>query len=101
MNALKEYLKKLDVVRKGNFIKVGFAAETEDIVENARKKLASKQLDIIVANDVTSPDSGFGVDTNRVTLISRDGKEESLPLMSKREVADKLLDRVVGMMGER
>lgn len=83
---------------KGNFIKVGFAAETEDIVANARKKLENKQLDLIAANDITAPDSGFGVDTNRVTLISRDGKEESLPLMSKREVADRILDRVVGML---
>ncbi len=83
---------------KGNFIRVGFAAETEDVVENARRKLAKKQLDLIAANDVTSPDSGFAVDTNRVTLISRDGKEESLPLMSKREVADEILDRVRDLM---
>lgn len=85
---------------KGNFLRVGFAAETEDVLENARKKLESKQLDIVVANDVTSPDSGFEVDTNKVTLISRRGKPESLPLMSKREVADKILDRVVGLLGK-
>ncbi len=83
---------------RGDFVRVGFAAETEDIVENAMKKLESKQLDIIVANDVTAPDSGFGVDTNRVTLISRDGKIESLPLMSKREVADRILDKVVELL---
>ena len=83
---------------KGDFIKVGFAAETEDVVANAKEKLRKKQLDIIAANDVTALDSGFGADTNRVTLISRDGKEESLPLMSKREVADRILDKVVEML---
>jgi phosphopantothenoylcysteine decarboxylase/phosphopantothenate--cysteine ligase len=86
---------------KGNFIKVGFAAESEDFVANARKKLENKQLDLIVTNDITDKASGFGVDTNKVTLISRDGKTEKLPLMSKREVADKILDRVVGMMGKK
>jgi hypothetical protein len=79
---------------KGDFIKVGFAAESENLVENARKKLEKKQLDLIVANDITDKESGFGVDTNKVTLISRDGTVESLPLMSKREVADRILDRV-------
>jgi phosphopantothenoylcysteine decarboxylase/phosphopantothenate--cysteine ligase len=86
---------------KGNFIKVGFAAESEDIVANARKKLQKKQLDIIVANDITDKKSGFGVDTNKVTLIDKKGKVENLPLMTKREVADEILDRVVGMMGGR
>ncbi|MFH0897842.1 MAG: phosphopantothenoylcysteine decarboxylase, partial [Candidatus Bathyarchaeota archaeon] len=86
---------------KGNFLKVGFAAESEDLVENARTKLKNKQLDLIVANDVTAPDSGFEVDTNKVTLIDKKGKVEGLPLMSKREVADKILDRVVGMMGKK
>ena len=86
---------------KGSFIRVGFAAETEDHVENARQKLEKKQLDIIVANDVTSPDSGFGVDTNRVTLISRDGKIDSLPLLTKREVADRILDKVAELLANR
>jgi len=83
---------------KGDFIKVGFAAESEDIVANAKKKLQQKQLDLIVANDITDKKSGFGVDTNKVTIISQDGKVESLPLMSKREVADKILDKVVGLL---
>ena len=83
---------------KGDFIKVGFAAESEDIIANARKKLQKKQLDLIVANDITDKESGFGADTNKVTLISRDGKVESLPLMSKREVADRILDKVVGLL---
>jgi phosphopantothenoylcysteine decarboxylase/phosphopantothenate--cysteine ligase len=83
---------------KGNFIKVGFAAESENLVANAKKKLAGKKLDLIVANDITDKKSGFGVDTNKVTLIDKKGKAESLPLMSKREVADKILDRVVGLL---
>lgn len=83
---------------EGDFLRVGFAAETESIVDNARKKLQSKQLDLIVANDVTAPDSGFEVDTNRVTIISQDGKVESLSLMSKRDVAEMILDRVMEML---
>ncbi len=68
---------------------------------NAKRKLNEKKLDLIVANDVTDKDSGFGADTNKVTIISRDGKAESLPLLTKREVADKMLDRVVGMLGKK
>jgi len=79
----------------GNFIRVGFAAESENLLANARKKMADKVLDLIVANDVTAKGSGFGSDTNKVTLISRDGNEEDLPLMTKREVADKVWDWVV------
>ena len=86
---------------KGNFIKVGFAAESHDVVANARQKLQKKQLDLIVANDITDKESGFGVDTNKVTLISRDGKIESLPLLTKREVADRVLDRVVELLGSK
>jgi len=79
---------------KGNFIKVGFAAESSNLMENAKQKLKQKGLDLIVANDITASDSGFGTDTNRVTTIDREGKVDSLPLMSKREVADKVLNRV-------
>jgi len=86
---------------KGNFIKVGFAAESDNLVANAKKKLAKKNLDLIVANDITAKDSGFGVDTNKVTLIDKKGKAEKLPLMSKREVADKILDRVVELLGKK
>jgi phosphopantothenoylcysteine decarboxylase/phosphopantothenate--cysteine ligase len=85
---------------KGRFLKIGFAAESENLVANAKKKLAGKNLDLVVANDITAADAGFDVDTNRVTLIDKKGKVEELPLMSKREVADKILDRVVGMMGK-
>jgi phosphopantothenoylcysteine decarboxylase/phosphopantothenate--cysteine ligase len=78
----------------GNFIKVGFAAESDDILENARKKLSAKNLDFIVANDVTALDSGFGTDTNRVVILDREGNADHLPLLSKQEVAHKILDRV-------
>ena len=86
---------------KGNFIKVGFAAESENLVANAKKKLTTKGLDMVVANDITAPDAGFDVDTNRVVIIDKKGKAEELPLMSKRDVADKILDRVVGLMGKK
>jgi len=86
---------------KGNFLKIGFAAESEDVVANARQKLEKKQLDLIVANDITDSSSGFGADTNKVTLISRDGKVESLPLLTKREVADRILDRVVELIAKK
>ncbi|GAH07723.1 unnamed protein product, partial [marine sediment metagenome] len=82
-------------------LKVGFAAESEDVVANARLKLKKKQLDLIVANDITSTDSGFGVDTNKVTMIDRKGKVESLPLLTKREVADKILDKVVELLAKK
>ncbi len=85
---------------KGDFLKVGFAAESEDVVANAKQKLKKKQLDIIVANDITDASSGFDVDTNKVTLLDRDGKVDSLPLMTKREVADRILDRVVGLLAD-
>jgi len=83
---------------KGNFIRVGFAAESDDIIANAKKKLERKKLDLIVANDITSTDSGFGVDTNKVTLIDRSGKIENLPLLTKREVAERILERVIALL---
>ena len=78
----------------GNFVKVGFSAETQDLVANATTKVQSKNLDLIAANDVTDPDSGFGVDTNRVTLIDRDLQVEELPVLTKYEVGHRILDRV-------
>ena len=77
---------------------VGFAAETQSVLENAKKKLAKKNLDMIVANDVTAPGAGFGVDTNIVTLVTVDG-ETSLPLMSKADVADAILDKIAELRG--
>ena len=86
---------------KGDFLRVGFAAESENLIENARTKLLQKQLDLIVANDITTPDSGFAADTDRVVIIDRNGKVEELPLLPKREVADKVLDRVVALLSKR
>jgi phosphopantothenoylcysteine decarboxylase/phosphopantothenate--cysteine ligase len=83
---------------KGNVIKVGFAAESSNLEAGARKKLSQKKLDLIVANDITAGDSGFDTDTNRVTIIDRRGKVDRLPLLAKRDVADKVLDKVVALL---
>ena len=79
-------------------IKVGFAAESENLVANASEKVRRKSLDLIVANDITEPESGFGVDTNRVVLIDREMRVEELPLMSKYEVSHRILDRVAALL---
>ena len=79
---------------EGNFVKVGFAAESENLVSNARDKVQRKGLDLIVANDITDPEAGFGVDTNKVTLIGRDLEAEELPLLTKYDVSLRILDRV-------
>ena len=81
--------------RKGQVIVVGFAAETDHVAENARKKLTAKNADLIVANDVTAEGAGFDLDTNVVTLFSRDGRDLALPKLSKSEVAQRILDEVV------
>ena len=76
-------------------LRVGFAAESENLLDNARGKLESKGLALIAANDITQEDSGFNVDTNRVVIIGRDGTEDALPLLTKYEVGHRLLDRVM------
>ena len=73
---------------------VGFAAETQDLIANAQEKLKKKNLDLIVVNDVSREDAGFEADTNAVKIVYRDGRMEELPLMTKAEVADQLLDRI-------
>jgi phosphopantothenoylcysteine decarboxylase/phosphopantothenate--cysteine ligase len=83
---------------RGDFVRVGFAAESENLEKNAREKLERKSLNLIVANDITATDSGIGTDNNRVLIIDRSGKVESLPLLSKLEVAHKILDRVVELL---
>jgi phosphopantothenoylcysteine decarboxylase/phosphopantothenate--cysteine ligase len=77
---------------------LGFAAETQDLLANAQAKLEAKNLDLIVANDVAEPGSGFGVDTNRVTLLYCDGRREPLPLQSKRDVAAHVMQAVLGLL---
>ena len=86
---------------KGDFIKVGFAAESSELVERAKQKLQGKNLDLIVANDIIVAGSGFGADDNLVTIIDREGKIDSLPLMPKREVADKILNKVVTLLAAK
>ena len=83
---------------QGNFVKVGFAAESQNLVENAKDKVKRKDLDLMVANDITEPESGFGTDTNQVTLISRDLQVQELPLLTKYEVGNRILDRVRELM---
>ena len=78
---------------------VGFAAESQKLIENARSKLEEKELDLIVANDITAADAGFAVDTNRVTLLDRAGSTKELPLMAKTAVAEEVLQKVVELLG--
>ena len=78
---------------------VGFAAESQDLIKNAQRKLNEKELDLIVANDITAVDAGFAVDSNRVTLLDRAGGSEELPLMAKSAVAEEVLDKVVELLG--
>ena len=92
-----ELVKNPDIIgsiKNDSLIKVGFAAESENLIENSKTKVKSKNLDFIVANDITAKDSGFSVDTNKVTIIHANGNIESLPLMSKYDVGHSILDRV-------
>ena len=82
-------------------IKVGFAAESEDMLANAKAKLTGKGLHLIVANDITAEGSGFGADTNRVVILDRDAAAEELPLMSKYDVGHRILDKVAGLIMAR
>ena len=86
--------------RQPRTILVGFAAETGSL-ERAAEKLRRKGVDLLVANDVSEPGSGFGTDTNRVTILAPDGPEQALPLQSKRAAADAILDRVAAALDER
>jgi len=89
-----------DLKSKGEYtgLTIGFAAESQDLLKNARAKLDSKNLDLIVANDISATDAGFQVDTNRVTLLYGDGRTEPLPLMGKTEVAEVVLGKVVDLL---
>ena len=80
---------------KGERVLVGFAAETQKVLQHAKEKLRDKNMVIIAVNDVSQPDAGFDVDTNRIVLLNRDGEEKALPLLSKREVADRILDEAI------
>ena len=87
--------------RKGDRIVVGFAAETEDLIAHARKKLLEKNLDLIVVNDVTKPDSGFSSDTNQVKILFPSGEVKDHPVMSKEEVSQLILDDVANLLKQK
>jgi phosphopantothenoylcysteine decarboxylase/phosphopantothenate--cysteine ligase len=80
--------------KKGGRILVGFAMESENLLENARRKMRAKKMDLIVANDLTEAGAGFQGDTNVIRILSPDSRVEALPLMDKREAADRILDRI-------
>lgn len=88
-----DILKELGAA-KGERTLVGFAAETEDLLANAKKKLEGKNLDLVVANDVSAPGAGFGGETNAAVLLRRDGGRVDVPLVAKRELAERILDEV-------
>ena len=87
--------------RPPGMVAVGFALETDEVLENGAAKLEAKALDLIVTNDAREPGAGFAVDTNRVTMLARDGTRTDLPLLPKTEVADAILDRIVELLDGR
>jgi phosphopantothenoylcysteine decarboxylase/phosphopantothenate--cysteine ligase len=97
-----ELAKNPDIIATlpGGGVRVGFAAETHNLAEYAKQKLVSKRLDFIVANDVTSAGSGFGTETNEVTIFHSDGRTEEFPLQSKYAVAHAILDRVAELLSK-
>ena len=101
LEATEDILKTVASRRRSGerpFVVVGFAAESRDLLENAAAKLKSKGLDFIVANDISARDAGFAVETNRVTLLFADGRREPLPLMSKSEAAETIIERLAGLL---
>ena len=95
-----DILKELGARKTGKML-VGFAAETEELVPNAQKKLTDKNLDMVVANNVTESGSGFDVDTNLATILDRSGARRALPLMSKDELADEIFDHLLALKSQR
>ena len=101
LEATEDILKTVSGQRseaKRPYAVVGFAAESRDLLENAASKLQSKRLDFIAANDISAQDAGFTVETNRVTLLFADGRKEPLPLMSKNEVAEAIIERLAALL---
>ena len=98
-----DILKEVANMKKKNRLElkvVGFAAESQDLKSNATKKMHAKAMDMIVANDITEPQAGFGVDTNKVMLLFSDGSSEKLPLMLKSDVAEKIMQYLVSWLVE-
>ena len=100
LHPTQDILQEVAKQKTGQLI-VGFAAESENLLQSATEKLKRKQLDLIVANDISAPGIGFQSDNNQVTLIDRNEKVESLPHLSKMEIADILLDRILTQLNER
>jgi len=96
----KDILADIGAKKKKGQVIVGFAMETDNLTRNAKKKLREKNLDLIVANDVTAPGSGFAVETNVAALIDGSAKVDQLPLLAKRQVAERIIDRVVALLGK-
>jgi phosphopantothenoylcysteine decarboxylase/phosphopantothenate--cysteine ligase len=96
-----DFLVDLGRAKQPGQVLVGFAAETDDLLANATEKLVTKQLDLIVANDISQPDAGFEVDTNRAHLLDADGGRQETPLQSKIELAGVILDRVHGLLQQK
>jgi phosphopantothenoylcysteine decarboxylase/phosphopantothenate--cysteine ligase len=94
-----DILAALGRAKRPDQIVVGFAAETERVEEHAASKLAAKRVDLMVANDVSAPDAGFEVDTNRALLLGADGSSEATPLLTKEQLAGVVLERVVALLG--
>ena len=97
----EDILKSTIAARQAGAVIVGFALETEKLIEHGEAKLRDKNLDLIVVNSATEEGAGFGSDTNRVTLLGRNGDSESIPLMPKTELADEILDRVESLLNGR
>ena len=96
-----DILKSTIAHRKENCVVVGFALETENLLENSREKLSKKSLDLIVANSATEEGAGFGGDTNRVTILGKGGSREDIPIMQKTELAELILDRIEALIDGR
>jgi phosphopantothenoylcysteine decarboxylase/phosphopantothenate--cysteine ligase len=96
----KDILADIGAKKKKGQVIVGFAMETDNVTRNAKKKLREKNLDLIVANDITAPGSGFALETNVAALIDRSGKVDQLPLLAKRQVAERIIERVVALLGK-
>ncbi len=101
LEATPDILASTISARRAHAVVVGFALETDDLLANANAKLHAKRLDLIVANNAREEGAGFEVDTNRVTLIAADSANEELPLLSKRDVSDRILDRVESILRGR
>jgi phosphopantothenoylcysteine decarboxylase/phosphopantothenate--cysteine ligase len=89
-----------EVGTRQGLVKVAFAAESHDLLNNARQKLESKSVDLIAANDITAAGAGFGTETNQVTLIDKSGEHEELPFLSKYDVAWRILDRIAALLSK-